>query len=87
MFKIKLARDPEKFYRKQNNKVRRQISKSLRKLAENPRSTQAQKLAGMQSLYRVRCGDYRIVYRIEDGQLIVLVVRIAHRKDVYSNLT
>ena len=41
------------------------------------------KLTGMEELYRVRAGDYRVVYQIQDERLVVLVVRIAHRRDVY----
>lgn len=41
------------------------------------------KLAGGQDLYRVRTGDFRIIYRLEDQELVVLVVRIGHRRDVY----
>ena len=86
MYKVELGREPEKFYRKQNRKIQIQISISLRKLASNPRSEQAKKLAGMDELYRVRLGDYRIVYRIEDDRLVVLIVRIAHRREVYRGL-
>lgn len=41
------------------------------------------KLAGADELYRVRAGDYRIIYQIADDELIVLIVRVAHRKDAY----
>lgn len=52
----------------------------------NPRPPGARKLAGEDSFYRVREGDYRIVYAIEDDRLIILVLRIGHRSDVYRNL-
>ena len=48
-----------------------------------PRPIGSVKLEGEENLWRIRVGDYRIVYTIEDKKLIVLVVRIAHRKDVY----
>ncbi len=86
MYKVELGREPEKFYRKQDQKIQIQISTALRKLALNPRLEQAKKLAGMDELYRVRVGDYRIVYTIEDDRLVVLVVRIAHRREVYRGL-
>ena len=41
------------------------------------------KLAGEEDLYRIRVGDYRIIYSIQDDQLLILVVKIGHRKDVY----
>lgn len=51
-------------------------------LAEEPRPTGSQKLTGLE-LYRVRQGAYRIVYSIQDSQLIVCVVKIGHRRDAY----
>ena len=51
-------------------------------LAENPRPHDCKKLSG-QEKYRVRCGDYRILYSIEDNVLVVFVVKVGHRKDVY----
>ena len=52
-------------------------------LAANPRPRGVKKLTGLDDLYRIRVADYRIVYQIQDDRLIVLVVRIGHRKDVY----
>lgn len=77
MYKVELGREAEKFYRKQSRKIQIQISTALRKLCSDPRPERAKKLAGMADLYRVRVGDYRIVYTIEDDRLVVLVVRIA----------
>ncbi|MBW1820998.1 MAG: type II toxin-antitoxin system RelE/ParE family toxin [Deltaproteobacteria bacterium] len=84
MYKVELTREPEKFIRRQNRKTQIQITSALRKLASQPRPKQAKKLAGMDDLYRVRAGDYRIVYTIEDKKLLVLVVRVAHRKEIYK---
>jgi mRNA interferase RelE/StbE len=52
-------------------------------LALNPRPAGCEKLKGVEGTWRVRVGDYRIVYQIRDEVLMVLVVRIGHRKDVY----
>ena len=84
MYKVELTREPEKFIRRQNRKTQIQLTSALRKLAAQPRPKQAKKLAGMDDLYRVRAGDYRIVYKIEDKKLLVLVVRVAHRKEIYK---
>jgi mRNA interferase RelE/StbE len=56
-------------------------------LASNPRPVGCKKLQGHADTYRIRSGDYRIVYNIEDDHLIVQVIRIANRKDVYGKLT
>lgn len=53
-------------------------------LATEPRPANCKKLKGFKGLYRIRSGDYRIIYRIEDKELIIEVVKIGDRKDVYS---
>ena len=60
----------------------RRIMQRIRSLADDPRPPGCEKLSS-QERYRVRQGNYRIVYEIDDEKLIVLVVRIAHRRDVY----
>ena len=60
----------------------RRIIKAMGALADDPRPPQSRKLSGEEK-YRLRCGVYRIVYEIEDEQLVVCVVRARHRRDVY----
>jgi mRNA interferase RelE/StbE len=60
----------------------RRIVERIRKLAEDPRPVGCKKLSG-QDWYRIRQGRYRILYSIEDQDLIVYVVKVAQRKDVY----
>lgn len=55
----------------------------LLELRENPRPRGSTKLAGIEGLYRIRAGDYRVIYQIRDDKLVVLVVRIAHRREAY----
>ena len=55
-------------------------------LGHVPRPAGCRKLSGTDDAYRIRVGDYRIVYQILDRVLIVYVVRVAHRKDVYRGL-
>jgi mRNA interferase RelE/StbE len=56
---------------------------ALRCLATSPRPRGVKKLHGVADLYRIRVGEWRIVYAIRDRELVVLVLRIAHRRDVY----
>ena len=63
--------------------VQKRIVKRLKSLGQNPRPPGVKKLAGEEELYRIREGDYRIVYTIQDKELIVLVVKIGNRKEVY----
>jgi mRNA interferase RelE/StbE len=61
---------------------RQGIVSLIEKLADNPRPAGCEKLSG-QEKYRVRKGRYRIVYSVEDKELIVFVVKVGDRKDVY----
>ena len=61
---------------------RQRVVERISKLAENPRPSGSEKISG-QDKYRVRQGGYRILYAIEDQDLLVQVVKIGHRKDVY----
>ncbi len=64
------------------DKPRRRIAKRIQALADQPRPVGCEKLTG-EELYRIRQGDYRVVYAIDDSEVIVLVTRIGHRRDVY----
>jgi mRNA interferase RelE/StbE len=55
----------------------------MRGLANDPRPPGCDKLAGLEALYRIRVGHYRIVYQIRDQELVVLIVKIRHRREVY----
>ncbi|MEA2526065.1 MAG: mRNA interferase RelE/StbE [Thermomicrobiales bacterium] len=59
---------------------------SILALGANPRPTGATKLANPDNLYRIRVGDHRVIYTIEDDVLIVLVVSVGHRKEFYRDL-
>lgn len=52
-------------------------------LEQDPRPSGCKKLRGATNTYRIRSGDYRVVYTIEDAELLVLVVRVGHRREVY----
>ena len=59
------------------------IIAAIESLAKNPRPPGVKKLVGVEELYRIRVGDYRIVYQVQDERLLVLVVKIGHRREVY----
>jgi mRNA interferase RelE/StbE len=63
-------------------KDRQKIADRIRALSEDPRPPGCQKLSG-QERYRIRQGWYRIIYTIDDQQVIIVVVKIGHRKDIY----
>lgn len=83
-YEISLAPAAARQLRKFDPQVRRRIQAALELLADNPRPPAATPLVGGAGEWRVRTGDYRIVYEIHDGKLLVLVLRIGHRRDVYD---
>ena len=60
----------------------KKIIKRIGELTENPRPQNCEKLTG-QDRYRLRQGNYRIVYSIQDNELTIWVVKVGHRKDIY----
>jgi len=70
--------------RKFDPEVRRRIQAVIELLAENPRPPAATRLVGGGGEWRVRTGDYRVIYEIHEGELLVLVLRMAHRREVYE---
>ena len=60
------------------------IIEAVQALADDPRPPQSRKLSGAEK-YRLRCGVYRVLYEIQDKVLVVCVVKVGHRKDVYRN--
>ena len=67
-------------------KTQRQIAKKIDSLAVNPRPQDTKLLRGQKDLYRIRSGDYRILYTIHEDEVYVYVIGIGHRKDVYRKL-
>ena len=61
----------------------RKILNEIEKLQHDPRPNNCKKLKNSSS-YRIRAGDYRIIYEIEDKKLLILVIKIGHRKDIYK---
>jgi mRNA interferase RelE/StbE len=60
-----------------------QIMEAIRRLANEPRPSGTRKLAGSEQAYRIRIGDYRAVYTVDDEQKIVSIDRVRHRRDAY----
>jgi mRNA interferase RelE/StbE len=64
----------------------RRIVKAIDALSVDPRPSGARPLVGYPDLWRIRVGDYRVVYTVKDAELVVLALRVAHRSAVYRNL-
>lgn len=87
MYRLRYVKSVEKDLRKLH-KVQSfsNIIEKIQQLAENPTPPSSIKLKGVANLYRVRIGQYRIVYTIKEAELVVLVVGVGHRKDIYDKL-
>jgi mRNA interferase RelE/StbE len=84
-YRVALERAAQKQLRAITDKrIRNAIERDIYALADDPRPPGCLKLVGHKDLWRVRMGDWRIVYRIEDGRLVVLVVTVAPRGGVYG---
>ena len=82
-YKIEFTKKANKQFQSLPPHVKKRISPKIENLAQNPRPQGVVKLSGEDDAYRIRVGDYRVVYNIEDDILQVLVFRVDHRRDVY----
>lgn len=84
-YRVVLAPAAERQLRKFDPPVRRRLQAVLELLADQPRPPAAKQLVGGAGEWRVRTGDYRIVYEIEADDPIILVLRVGHRREVYKS--
>jgi mRNA interferase RelE/StbE len=82
-FAIELSSAAVKALERLPKSVLIRIDKAINSLALNPRPQGYRKLVGTHNDYRLRVGDYRIIYSIEEDRLVVLVIDVGHRKDIY----
>ncbi|MBM3150720.1 MAG: type II toxin-antitoxin system RelE/ParE family toxin [Chloroflexi bacterium] len=85
-WQVIIHRKPEKILRRLDGDVLERIQRAIRGLASEPRPTGFKKLSGYDNLYRIRVGDWRIIYAIEDDRLIILVLEISTRGSAYRDL-
>ena len=83
-YQIELAPAAVRQLRKLDPPGRRRVQAAIDLLAEEPRPPGARQLIGGAGEWRVRTGDFRIIYDIRDQELLVLVVKVGHRRDVYE---
>jgi len=82
-YTVIISRASQKVINRLDGDMHSRIIRKLETIEDNPRPVGIEKLAGPDNLYRVRVGDWRIVYAIQDRNLVVLVVKVAHRREVY----
>jgi len=84
-YRITLAPAAARQLRKVDPQARRRFQAALELLGLDPRPPAATRLVGGAGEWRVRTGGYRIIYEIEDDQLLVLVLRVGHRREIYQS--
>lgn len=83
MYRILLERGAERDLGKLSAEVHERVIAAIQALAGNPRPAGCRKLTGTKSDWRIRVGDYRVIYEIADAIRIVRVNRVRHRREVY----
>jgi mRNA interferase RelE/StbE len=84
-YQIKFKSSAAKEFRKLPSGIKERIREAVNQLTKNPLPTGVIKLKGEDRLFRIRIGNYRIVYEIDDSVKLVLITRVRHRKDVYRD--
>jgi mRNA interferase RelE/StbE len=85
-WQIKIMRQPERILSRLPHDLLKRLDRKIQSLTNDPRPEGCIKLEGYDKLYRVRVGDWRISYAIEEDQLIVLILEVAPRGGAYRNL-
>ena len=84
-YQVEFVKSAEKEFEKLPARIKSKVGEALALLSINPFSEllSVKKLKGAESLFRIRLGDYRVVYEIQKKRLVVIVVKIGHRSEIY----
>lgn len=82
-YSIELTRTAEKQLRRVAKRDRARLIEAIEALGQKPRPRDARKLRGYDEVYRIRVGQYRVVYEVYDDRVVVIVLKVGHRKDIY----
>lgn len=86
MYSLIFSKDARKFIAKQTPRTKQRIRNALLQLAEDPLSNrQVKRLKGTEDILRLRVGDFRVVFSIEEEKLVILIISIGNRGDIYSS--
>jgi mRNA interferase RelE/StbE len=87
MFEILLETPARNFIKKLDSKNRQRIVEAIEKLSEDPIPHNAKRIYGTaEKLFRIRVGDFRVLYRVDYGEIIIIVVNVDSRKRVYRDI-
>ncbi len=82
-YDIEISETAEKQLKKLQRGDQRRVARAIVALADEPRPRGSRKLSGYSDVFRVRVGRYRVIYSVSGNRLIVIILKIGHRKDVY----
>ena len=82
-YEVEFTNSAKKELKKLPKQVSLEIAKAIYKLSKNPRKGKVRPMVGVRS-WRLRVGDYRVIYDISDESLKILIIRVRHRRDVYK---
>ena len=82
-YRIEFVRQAAKQFKSLSKQEQKRLKAKIDALVIEPRPNGVVKLSGTDNLYRIRVGSYRIIYNIQDNKLLILVVKVGHRRDVY----
>lgn len=85
-YRVELTPRAQRDFKALDGSVRGRIKQRIESLAENPYPQGIKKIEGEDELYRLRAGDYRILYQVKGKVLLVLIVGIGHRRDIYRRI-
>lgn len=84
VYRIEVTPRAQKDLKALPTRERQRVAEQIDALKIDPRPTGSRKLRGREDFYRIRAGDYRVVYQIEDEVLLILIVRVGDRKEIYE---
>ncbi len=83
-YEVEFSKSAQKEFSKLSPQIRLRIAKSIYKLENDPKKGNVRPMVGLRS-WRLRVGQYRVIYDILDQKLIILVIKVGHRKDIYRH--
>ena len=89
MYNVRLKPKAQKSIKKQPRKIQQQLIRQVESLAVNPRPSNCKQLDSQKQIYRLRSGNFRIIYQIQNKKLVVIIAEVGNRKDIeriYRNL-
>jgi mRNA interferase RelE/StbE len=86
-YRVKVKRSAAKALKKFPKPDRKRIIEKIDSLAVNPPNLDTTKMKGNNPFHKVRSGNYRIIYEVQEKVLVILIVKVGHRKDIYRNLS